>query len=110
MSFAAKYPELIVSLVIEDMDTRKRLLCNSSIRSSDRARTLTFDRNLPGITTKQGVIDKFVNEEGYSSEQVQKWLNEGRVETVGNSNGYYSQVHPAFRRLCWEQFFETTSL
>ena len=34
MSFAAKYPELIVSLVIEDMDIRKRMLCD--IRSSIR--------------------------------------------------------------------------
>ena len=113
MSFAAKYPELIHALVIEDMDIRKRRMVDRRLRCN-RARTMAFDRNLPGITTKQEVIDKFVNEEGYLAEQVHLWLDEEKVEAVGVTVGgskrqsYYSQVHPAFRRLCWEQFFETS--
>jgi len=110
MSFAAKHPELIAALVIEDMDVRSRSLSTSHIRSKDRKSTLAFDRNLNGISTPEDVVAALCRE-GYPSSQVEKWLSEGRVEAVTASDDrgycYYSQVNPAFRLLCYEQFFET---
>ena len=105
-SFAAKHPELIAALVIEDMDIKKRMLSTSRIRSNDRDATLAFDRELTGISSPQEILEVFVNE-GYPPSQVEKWLTEGRVERKKDDGAYYSQVNPAFRLLCYEQFFET---
>jgi len=106
MSFAAKHPELIAALVIEDMDVRTRSLSISRIRSKDRNATVAFDRRLTGISTTKDIVEAFVRE-GYEASQVEKWLSEGRVECEGREGVYYSQVNPAFRLLCYEQFFET---
>lgn len=113
MSFAAKHPELIAALVVEDMDVRTRSLSTSRIRSKDRDTTVAFDRRLTGISTPDEIVEAFVRE-GYDASQVEKWLSEGRVEakagkgeSEGSEGGYYSQVNPAFRLLCYEQFFET---
>jgi pimeloyl-ACP methyl ester carboxylesterase len=110
MSFAAKHPELIAALVIEDMDVQIRSLSISSIRSKDRDATVAFDRRLTGISTPKEIVEAFVTE-GYESSRVEKWLSEGRVEAEvdreGSEGGYYSHVNPAFRLLCYEQFFET---
>eukprot|EP00533_Pseudo-nitzschia_delicatissima_P012471 CAMPEP_0197276742 /NCGR_PEP_ID=MMETSP1432-20130617/15870_1 /TAXON_ID=44447 /ORGANISM="Pseudo-nitzschia delicatissima, Strain UNC1205" /LENGTH=314 /DNA_ID=CAMNT_0042742837 /DNA_START=115 /DNA_END=1059 /DNA_ORIENTATION=- len=107
MSFAAKYPETIAALIIEDMDIRTRSLSESRIRSKNRDATLAFDRELTGISTPQEVVEAYAKE-GYEALQVEKWLSEGRVESNKDGDGYYSQVNPAFRLLCYEQFFETS--
>jgi len=114
MSFAARYPELICALVIEDMDIQTRSLSQSHVQSRDHKATLGFDRELgkqKGTTcTKQDVLAAFAAE-GYPESQVQKWLDDGngddrRVEHVGTDH-CYSHVNPAFRLLCYQQFFET---
>lgn len=107
MSFAARHPEMVAALVIEDMDIRKRSLSTSHVQSQDRAATVAFDRNLKGLSTPEQIVEAF-GDEGYPPSQVEKWLSEGRVEPVdGAGGGYYSQVNPAFRLLCYEQFFES---
>ncbi len=107
MSFAAKYPETIAALIIEDMDIRTRSLSESRIRSKNRDATVAFDRELTGISSPQEVVEAYAKE-GYEASQVKKWLLEGRVESNKDGGGYYSQVNPAFRLLCYEQFFETS--
>ncbi len=105
MSFAAKYPELIAALVIEDMDIVTRGMSMSYVQSKDRTATVAFDRELSGITTSEEVVAAFVKE-GYPSSVVEKWLSEGRVEE--NQDTFYSQVNPAFRLLCYETIFDTS--
>ena len=59
--------------------------------------------------TDKEIVEAFVRE-GYEASRVEKWLSEGRIAGVdreGSEGGYYSQVNPAFRLLCYEQFFET---
>ena len=112
MSFAAKHPECIAALVVEDMDVRQRFLSESHVRSKNRDATVAFDRSLPGASTPEDVVGAFARE-GYPRSQVEKWLSEGRVEPTaagddgGGGSSYFSQVNPAFRLLCYEQFFET---
>mmetsp|Transcript_16083 Transcript_16083/g.44491 ORF Transcript_16083/g.44491 Transcript_16083/m.44491 type:complete len:373 (+) Transcript_16083:124-1242(+) len=107
MSFAARYPESVVALVIEDMDIRRRSIEESHVQSRDRAKTLAFDRSLASqnIRTPEAILAAFADE-GYPSSQVQKWLTDGRIEDVGTAH-CYSHVHPAFRLLCYEHVFET---
>mmetsp|Transcript_18266 Transcript_18266/g.27671 ORF Transcript_18266/g.27671 Transcript_18266/m.27671 type:complete len:262 (+) Transcript_18266:216-1001(+) len=75
MSFAAKHPELIAALVIEDMDVQTRSLSISSVRSKDRDATVAFDRRLTGISTPKEIVEAFVRE-GYEASRVEKWLSE----------------------------------
>ena len=105
MSFAAKYPEWIKALVIEDMDVRTRSMSMNPFQSSNRDKTVSFDRCL-GNMSQRDVIQCF-EREGYPESSVQKWLTEGRVELT-HDGSYYSQVNPAFRLLCYEQFFITS--
>lgn len=105
MSFAAKYPELIAALVIEDMDIVTRGKSESYVQSKDRATTVAFDRALPGISTAEEVVAAY-GKEGYPPSVVEKWLGEGRVEQTEGT--FYSQVNPAFRLLCYETIFDTS--
>jgi len=111
MSFALTYPKLIKALVLEDMDIRQRHLSMNVFRNPDRNRndTLSFDRNL-NVNCEEKVKSIF-EREGYPRDLVSKWLKEGRVymtdkiEKQQVSPNYYSEVNPAFRLLCYEQFF-----
>ncbi len=105
MSFTARYPELIKALVIEDMDVRTRSMDTNIFQSNDRNATVNFNRCLGNLDQDQ-IIDCF-EREGYPESSVQKWLKEGRVE-LKEDGSYYSQVNPAFRILCYEQFFITS--
>eukprot|EP00553_Chaetoceros_curvisetus_P007982 CAMPEP_0204619590 /NCGR_PEP_ID=MMETSP0717-20131115/5909_1 /ASSEMBLY_ACC=CAM_ASM_000666 /TAXON_ID=230516 /ORGANISM="Chaetoceros curvisetus" /LENGTH=360 /DNA_ID=CAMNT_0051633617 /DNA_START=36 /DNA_END=1118 /DNA_ORIENTATION=+ len=126
MSFAAKYPTLIKAIVIEDMDIRQRPMEMNAFQSieKDRESTISFDRNLNGITNEDSLTELFTKE-GYPIDSVSKWLKEGRVvikdmstridttrtegchPTQDIQSYYYSEVNPAFRLLCYEQFFVT---
>lgn len=111
MSFALAYPGLIKALVVEDMDIRQRPLSMNVFRNPDRNRedTISFDRDLK-VSCEEKVKDIF-EREGYPRDLVSKWLKEGRVymkeynEENHVSLNYYSEVNPAFRLLCYEQFF-----
>jgi pimeloyl-ACP methyl ester carboxylesterase len=105
MSFAARYPELIKALVIEDMDVRTRPMEMNIFQSQNRDATVNFNRCMGGTDENQ-LIDCF-EREGYPGDSVRKWLKEGRLE-LKDDGSYYSQVNPAFRILCYEQFFVTS--
>lgn len=105
MSFAARYPELVKALVIEDMDVRTRPMEMNAFQSNDRDGTVNFNRLLE-CKSEREVIECF-EKEGYPENSVRKWLKEGRVE-LRNDGSYYSGVNPAFRILCYEEFFVTS--
>ena len=111
MSFAAKYPELVAALIIEDMDIRTRPLALSAIQSPDRNATINFDRTFSNIGNNKEEIVKLLENEGYPPARVESWFTGGRIEQKPNTETgdyyYYSHVNPAFRLLCYEQFFAT---
>ena len=106
MSFAAKYPELVAALIIEDMDIRSRPMSLSAIQSPDRNATLNFDRGFSNLKNKDEIIQLF-EQEGYLPARVESWFTGGRIEHNEENGHYYSHVNPAFRLLCYEQFFAT---
>jgi len=126
MTFAAKYPEYVSALVIEDMDIQRRPMSMNIISSpSTREQTVLFDRTIKSNktttndTTEDDVIDVF-KRQGYPEKRVRGWLRDGRIiwkedrsgidesNTSATGGGYYySQVNPAFRLLCYEQFFNS---
>ena len=111
MSFAAKYPELVAALIIEDMDIRSRPMSLSAIQSKDRTATINFDRTFSKIGNNKEEIVKLLENEGYPPARVESWFTGGRIEQKPNTETgdyyYYSHVNPAFRLLCYEQFFAT---
>ena len=121
MSFAAKYPQHVSALVIEDMDIQTRPMSMNMIQSpNSRQQTIVFDRTIQSSKsntkpTESDVVDAF-DRVGYPKEMVDKWLQDGRIryeeddsddnDKMASSGGYYySEVNPAFRQLCYEQFF-----
>lgn len=104
MSFAEAYPHLIKALVIEDMDIRTRPMTMNAFQSGNRDQTIQFDKDL-GKLEVDDIVTLF-EKEGYPSNSVEKWLKEGRIEKKDDGS-FYSQVNPAFRLLCYEQFFIT---
>ena len=118
MSYAAKYPEKIRALVVEDMDIRVRPMSMNMFQReiTNREETIQFDRNLKNSVSVEEIMDVF-EKEGYPRKSVEKWIAEGRiVPKKGDgkdlihdspSSRYYSEVNPAFRLLCYEQFFIT---
>lgn len=121
MSFAAKYPQHVGALIIEDMDIKKRPMSMNMIRSpNSREETINFDRMIRSTTnnaktTESDVIRAFEHV-GYPKEMVDRWLcDDGRISWIkedgcdddGDNGYYYSDVNPAFRQLCYEQFFTT---
>ena len=114
MSYAAKYPEQIAALIVEDMDIRIRPMSMNMFQRKplNRDKTISFDRNFD-TDSIDDITATFVKE-GYPEESMKKWLSEGRITTtttIENDNNekicYYSEVNPAFRLLCYEQFFVT---
>ena len=135
MSYSAKYPEQIAALLVEDMDIRTRPMSMNIFQRKefDREETIAFNRELK--TTSTDEISHLFEMEGYSSTSVEKWISEGRIvlqtrevgkATIDNdgddnendkdnndhdsgeaSSWFYSEVNPAFRLLCYEQFFIT---
>lgn len=105
MSFASCYPHLIKALVIEDMDTRSRPMTMNIFQSQNRESTLSFQRDTK-INDIDDLITIFENE-GYPASSIKKWLEEGRIIRSEDKGTFYSEVNPAFRLLCYEQFFLT---
>lgn len=130
MSYAATYPQHIHTLIIEDMDIRTRPMDMNIFQRQilNREETCAFNRTLhfKSDGTQTDALDEIKNVfeiEGYPRNSVDKWLKEGRVTQFKNGNDeddcinqissssstrtYYSEVNPAFRLLCYEQFFNT---
>jgi len=112
MSYAAKYPQNVAALIIEDMDIRTRGHEMNMFQRKvlNRGETIAFQRHLK--TDSVDDIVSLFDKEGYPKESVNKWIADGRIHLCSDekntkSLGYYSEVNPAFRILCYEQFFVT---
>jgi pimeloyl-ACP methyl ester carboxylesterase len=123
MSYAAAYPKQFDALVIEDMDIGHHVLNIDSpiAKTADRGSTVNFQCKLEfdsNSNSRQDIFGRFEAVK-YPATIVQGWLDEGRIRWIkdecNNSDKkedsyYYSDVNPAFRRLCYEQFFDNGDL
>ena len=105
MCYAAKYPDDISALVIEDMDIRRRTVESNFIANFDEAKALSFERLHPNLES----LKKAFVEIGYPQDMLDKWVKEGRVYEYGSDGQYWSDVHPAFRALCYRRIFDSNS-
>mmetsp|Transcript_4305 Transcript_4305/g.6665 ORF Transcript_4305/g.6665 Transcript_4305/m.6665 type:complete len:325 (-) Transcript_4305:65-1039(-) len=105
MCYAAKHPEDISALVIEDMDIRRREVNSNFIPNFNEAKALSFERLHPNLDSVKNAFGEI----GYPSDMVDKWVREGRVYEHGSEGQYWSDVHPAFRALCYRRIFDSNS-
>ncbi len=103
MCYAAKYPEDVSALVIEDMDIRRRKVESNFIPNFDETKALSFEKLHPNLDS----LRKAFGEIGYPSDMIDKWVREGRVYEYGSEGQYWSDVHPAFRALCYRRIFDS---
>jgi len=119
ISYAAKYPNDISTLVIEDMDIKRRRVISidngknngmvkyegcSFIDSFDEERAIKFDRRQETLERMKSELKRI----GYPSETIEKWINEGRIYQEKDCS-YYSDVNPAFRALCYRKIFDSNN-
>ena len=116
MSYAAKYPNDISTLVIEDMDIKRRCVIDNSnngmvkyegcsfIQKFDEDRAIKFDRRQETLDCMKSELKSI----GYPNETIEKWINEGRIYQEKDGN-FYSDVNPAFRALCYRKIFDSNN-
>ncbi len=105
MCYAAKHPEDISALVIEDMDIKRRPITTNFIPNFDEAKAVDFVRLHPNLDS----LKKNFRDIGYPSDMLEKWIREGRVHEHGSDGEYWSDVNPAFRALCYRKIFDSDS-
>ena len=112
MCYAAKYPEDVSALVVEDMDIRRRSVDSNFIPNFDATKAISFERRHDSLES----VRKAVREIGYPPDMVEKWISEGRIyqqdevsEEGGKGQYFWSEVNPAFRALCYETIFDSDS-
>lgn len=108
MCYAAKYPNDISDLVVEDMDIRRRSVQSNFIQNFDEVRAIAFGRGHETLDSLKKELERI----GYPSEMYSKWIDEGRVyedKSDDSKYNYWSGVNPAFRALCYRTIFDSDS-
>jgi len=118
MSYSAKYPQHIGALIIEDMDIRQRPMSMNIFQREvvNREETISFRRDMKNKTFED--VAHIFQREGYPRSSVENWISDGRIciqnkdeehkrDNEQKRSNFYSEVNPAFRLLCYEQFFVT---
>lgn len=108
MCYAAKYPDDVAALVIEDMDIMRRSVQSNLIQNFDEARAIAFERGFDTLESGK----KELNDIGYLPSMYSKWIDEGRIhkdEEAGSKLNFWSDVNPAFRALCYRTVFDSDS-
>ena len=104
MCYAAKYPDDVAALVVEDMDIRRRAV-SSNPMTLDKDMALSFGRE---FNSEEDALKAFT-EVGYAHNMVSRWIDEGRIYKRISDGKIWSDVHPAFRLLCYRHFFDSGS-
>lgn len=85
--YAARYPEKVQGLVIEDMEVRERPKKN--IDPSEIERFKQFQSTQPDLESVNKELEKY----GYNPERAKSWLKQERIKLTGDGN-YFIGVHP----------------
>ena len=108
MCYAAKYPNDISQLVIEDMDIRRRSVDSNFIQNFDEVKAISFERGHATLDS----LKKDLENIGYPVDMYSKWIDEGRIYEEKSENSkhkFWSDVNPAFRALCYRTIFDSNS-
>jgi len=103
MSYTAKYPDDVLALVVEDMDTRRRSVDSNFIKNFDEERAIAFARSHDKMSSVKNELEKI----GYPPDMYSKWIQEGRI--YEEKDKVWSDVNPAFRALCYLTIFDSDS-
>ena len=103
MCYAAKHPDDVSALVIEDMDIKRRPVESNFIPNFDYTKALSFERLQQNLDS----LKRNFRDIGYPSDMLDKWIREGRVYEHGSDGQYWSDVNPAFRALCYRRIFDS---
>jgi pimeloyl-ACP methyl ester carboxylesterase len=98
LGYAAKYPETLAAVVIEDMDIQPR----PTPPAAPQFGTL-FQRR---ATTREELTAS-LQSHGYSSLRIEEWWQQGRVMEENDGATVWSHVNPDFRRLCYPHVLAT---
>ena len=102
LGYAAKYPDRVAALIIEDMDIQKRSPSNGLLQFTFHDGIIHFERSQP---TKEALVESLLKG-GFTSDVTDKWVAEGRIEER-NDGTWWSHVNPMFRVLCYEHVLGT---
>lgn len=86
--YAAKHPEQIQALVIEDMEVLERAKENISSLEIEHLRQ--FNPVHPDLES----IKKELRAYGYSSEKIESWIQQGRIKQMDDGKTYFSAINP----------------
>mmetsp|Transcript_31895 Transcript_31895/g.52618 ORF Transcript_31895/g.52618 Transcript_31895/m.52618 type:complete len:335 (-) Transcript_31895:13-1017(-) len=109
LAYAAKYPETLAAVVVEDMDIEPRPSSSSPVpipdfNSVDGDRQL-FQRRAASKNEMTTILSEQYN---YSPDRIEGWWQEGRlVIEEKDDNSVWSNVNPDFRRLCYQHVLST---
>jgi len=100
LAYAAKYPDRVACLIMEDMDVDRRPVSDASfcVPQSDTPFAKQF-------ATKEAAIEA-LQKANYPQDRIDRWLNDGRIHQQDDGT-WWSGVNPDFRRLCYKHIVDT---
>jgi len=100
LGYAARYPENLAAVIIEDMDIKPRPTSSSPVPITTEDRPL-FDRR----AASKRELTESLEEAGYKLDRIDQWWDEGRL--TKEDDHFWSHVNPDFRRLCYQHVLST---
>eukprot|EP00980_Cylindrotheca_fusiformis_P004974 scaffold1054_cov124-Cylindrotheca_fusiformis.AAC.14 len=106
LGYAAKHPDQIAALIIEDMDIAERSPdAHGAVQLKQYAGEFDRERD-----SKEQLVQALIDA-GYPQSYVEKGLATGRIEpNVANPSGqntWWSHINPDFRKLCYRHVLST---
>jgi len=114
LAYAAKYPQFVGALVIEDMDIIQRPKEQSVVHSHipippdlDSVKSQPFHRQFASLPK---AIDA-LQQKGYPQDRIDKYVREGRIHQIPANNdsesSWWCDVNPDFRTLCYYHILDS---
>ena len=113
--YAAKYPNDICTLIMEDMDIRKRNVWMNPVPMNE-TNVIGFQKRYPTLDD----LRKSLLHCGYPNEMIDKWIHDGRIRHIidqdnyhhdhdhHEQNSYYwTDVNPEMRLLAYKHIMST---
>lgn len=112
LAYAAKYPQQVAALIIEDMDIARRSAESSpipiSFQNNEGKNPILFDRQ---FASQQEAMQALENK-GYPRDRIEKFAKEGRIRKVDRSSSssfWWCDVNPDFRFFCYMHILDTSN-
>ena len=109
LAYAATYPDQVECLIMEDMDISRRPVETAPIVVPVTG--IPFTRRFDRLSdARQALLAA-----GYPPDRIDEWIEQGRIQPIRKDHDddddfyWWSAINPDFRRLCYQQVFETDS-